>query len=103
LLKVDFDKHRVHSLTGRITLDLMRKAFKAVRRNRGAAGIDKQSIVMFESNLEENLDALMRDLKDGTYQPLPLRRLYFPKEAVKRARWGYPPCVVGWRKRLSDV
>ena len=79
MLKVDVDKHCVHSLTGRITPDLMRKAFKAVRRNRGAAGIDKQSIVMFESNLDENLAALMRDLKDGTYQPLPLRRVSIPQ------------------------
>jgi group II intron reverse transcriptase/maturase len=90
LLKVDFDKQRVHSLTGRITPDLLRKAFKAVRRNRGAAGIDKQSVVMFESNLEENLAALMRDLKDGTYQPLPLRRVYIPKGSGKTRPLGIP-------------
>ena len=90
MLKVDFDKHRVHSLTGRITPDLMRKAFKAVRRNRGAAGIDKQSIVMFESNLDENLATLMRDLKDGTYQPLPLRRVYIPKGGGETRPLGIP-------------
>lgn len=70
---------RVHSLTGRITLEALRKAFKAVKRNRGAAGLDKQSIKMFEANLEENLLALMRALKSGTYQPSPLRRVYIPK------------------------
>ena len=70
---------RVHSLTGRITLETLRKAFKAVKRNRGAAGLDKQSIKMFEANLEENLLALMRELKSGTYQPIPLRRVYIPK------------------------
>jgi hypothetical protein len=58
---------RVHSLTGRITLESLRKAFKAVKRNRGAAGLDKQSIKMFAANLEENLLALMRELKSGTY------------------------------------
>ncbi|MCF6284041.1 MAG: hypothetical protein L3K26_02475 [Candidatus Hydrogenedentes bacterium] len=41
----------------------MRKAFKKIRGNRGAAGVDKVSIQMFEANLDENLDALMRDLK----------------------------------------
>ncbi|NIQ07603.1 MAG: group II intron reverse transcriptase/maturase, partial [Candidatus Korarchaeota archaeon] len=56
-------KQKVHSLTGRITIKLMHEAFKAVKRNRGAAGIDKVSIQMFEANLEENLIALMRDLK----------------------------------------
>lgn len=46
---------KAHSLTGRITIGLMLKAFKAVKRNRGAAGIDKVSVKMFEANLEQNL------------------------------------------------
>ncbi len=79
MLKVSPRKLRVHSLTGRITPEVMRKAFKAVKRNRGAAGLDTQSIKMFEANLEENLLALMRDVKSGTYQAIPLRRVYIPK------------------------
>ncbi len=79
MLKVSPRKLRVHSLTGRITPEVMRKAFKMVKRNRGAAGLDKQSIKMFEANLEENLLALMRGLKSGTYQAIPLRRVYIPK------------------------
>lgn len=70
---------KVHSLTGRITLERVRQAFQAVKRNRGAAGIDKVSIAMFEANLHENLTALMRDLKDGSFEPRPLRRAYIPK------------------------
>jgi len=54
-------------------------AFKSVKRNRGAAGIDKVSIQMFESNLEQNLEALMRDLKRGLFEPKPLRRVFIPK------------------------
>ena len=72
-------KIKVHSLTGRITPKLMRQAFLAVKRNRGAAGVDKVSIKMFEANLEENLEALMRNLKGRTFRPLPLRRVYIPK------------------------
>jgi RNA-directed DNA polymerase len=72
-------KVKAHSLTGRITSRLMRQAFQAVRRNRGAAGVDKVSIRMFAANLEANLDALMRQLKTGTYRPLPLRRVHIPK------------------------
>lgn len=72
-------KVKVHSLTGRITYDRMSKAFKAVKRNRGAAGVDRVSIKMFEANLEENLTALMRELKNRTFLPLPLRRRHIPK------------------------
>jgi group II intron reverse transcriptase/maturase len=74
-------KQKVHSLTGRITDRLMREAFKAVKRNRGAAGIDKVSIAMFERNLEANLAALMKDLKTkGTFVPKPLRRVWIAKD-----------------------
>ena len=65
-------KIKAHSLTGRITLSLLAAAFRNVKRNRGAAGIDKVSIQMYESNLLPNLEALMRRLKDGTYQSQPL-------------------------------
>jgi RNA-directed DNA polymerase len=74
-------KIKVHSLTGRITSKLVFEAWRAVRRNRGAAGIDKVSIQMFEQNLDANLDRLMRELKQGTFQPLPARRVYIPKDA----------------------
>ena len=76
-------KRKVHSLTGRITYSLVHAAWKAVRRNRGAAGIDKVSVKMFEANLDENLQALMRDLKNGSFEPFPLRRVYIPKDAKK--------------------
>ena len=75
-------KQKVHSLTGRIDDRLMREAFKAVKRNRGAAGIDKVSIAMFEENLDDNLTALMRDLKTRcTFAPKPLRRKWIAKDA----------------------
>jgi RNA-directed DNA polymerase len=84
-------KIKAHSLTGRITLDLMRRSFRNVKRNRGAAGIDKVSIVMFEANLEQNLLALMRDLKTrGAFQPLPLRRVHIPKGPGQTRPLGIP-------------
>ena len=83
-------KPKVHSLTGRITLPLLQAAFKAVKRNRGAAGIDKVSLNMFEANLVENLLALLRDLKDGSFVPFPLRRKYIPKEPGKFRPLGIP-------------
>ncbi len=75
-------KHKVHSLTGRIDDRLMMQSFKAVKRNRGAAGIDKVSIGMFEENLDANLASLKRDLKTkGSFVPKPLRRVWIAKDA----------------------
>jgi len=95
---------KAHSLTGRITDGLMLASFKAVKRNRGAAGIDKVSIKMFEANLADNLRAWMRDLKSGSFQPHPLRRHLIPKNETEfrppryssgsrsgRSRGGPPP------------
>lgn len=81
---------KVHSLTGRITLSLLRASFLAVKRNRGAAGIDKVSVQMFGANLEQNLLLLERDLKDGSFQPCPLRRKFIPKEPGKLRPLGIP-------------
>ena len=83
-------KLKVHSLTGRITSELMRKAFKKVKRNRGAAGIDKVSIRMFEANLDQNLDALMRDIKTGAFRHQPLRRVFIPKPDGRQRPLGIP-------------
>jgi group II intron reverse transcriptase/maturase len=83
-------KPKAHSLTGRITQPLLGAAFKAVKSNRGRAGIDRVSVKMFEDNLVENLQALERDLKDGSFDPLPLLRKYIPKEPGKFRPLGIP-------------
>jgi RNA-directed DNA polymerase len=83
-------KIKHHSLTGRITLPLLHRAFRNVRRNRGAAGIDRESLVAFKINLDDNLLALMRRLKDGSYQPLPLRRVRIPKGPGQTRPLGIP-------------
>ncbi len=90
MLEVVKKKIRHHSLTGRITPAVMHKAFKAVKRNRGAAGIDKQSIKMFESNLSDNLTALMAELNPGEYEPFPLKRVLIPKGPGRLRPLGIP-------------
>jgi RNA-directed DNA polymerase len=83
-------KQKVHSLTGRITPEVMLAAFKAVKRNRGAAGVDKVSIQMFEANLADNLRILMQDLKNGSFEPKPLRRVFIPKNETEFRPLGIP-------------
>ena len=84
-------KIKHHSLTGRINLKLMHDAFRSVKRNKGKAGVDKVSIQMFELNLEQNLLALMKDLKTrGSFQPKPARRAYIDKGGGKFRPLGIP-------------
>jgi RNA-directed DNA polymerase len=54
-------------------------AWRKVRANRGAAGIDAISIAQFEKNLEPNLTELSHNLRDHTYEPLPARYVNVPK------------------------
>src|SRR5260370_30977247 len=68
----------------------MLTAFRNVKRKRGAGGIDKVSIRLFESNLGQNLLALMRELKSRTFKPLPLRRVWIPKGDGKTRPLGIP-------------
>nr|VFK47382.1 MAG: hypothetical protein BECKTC1821D_GA0114238_10462 [Candidatus Kentron sp. TC] len=74
LLKVDYERHRVHSLTGRITSVSMQKHSRLLNVIAERRVSTNSLSVMFQSKLEENLARLMRELKEGTYQPLPLRR-----------------------------
>lgn len=83
-------KRKVHSLTGRITLSLMEESWKAVKRNRGAAGIDKVSIDWYSQVLGTNLEKLMRELKTRSYMPLPLKRVFIPKGKDKLRPLGIP-------------
>jgi RNA-directed DNA polymerase len=90
MMQVKKKKRRHHSLTGRITSEVMYEAFKNVKRNRGAAGVDKVSIWMYMKNLDQNLTALMRKLKTDTYQSKPLRRKLIPKGNGKFRPLGIP-------------
>jgi len=83
-------KRKVHSLTGRITPALMNDAWKAVRRNRGAAGIDKITIEKYGQHVDTSLGSLMRELKTRSYKPKPLKRTYIPKGKGKMRPLGIP-------------
>lgn len=90
ILETQLKKRKVHSLTGRINQSLMEKAFKAVKRNRGAAGIDKISIELYQKDACTNLEILMRQLKTRNYFPKPLKRVYIPKGKGKMRPLGIP-------------
>ena len=55
------------------------EAFKCVKANQGAAGVDRQSIADFEADLSNNLYKLWNRLSSGSYFPPPVRRVDIPK------------------------
>lgn len=64
----------------------LRSAFAQVKANRGAAGVDHQSIAMFEAHLDKKLRHLAESLRTGTYRPGAIRRVYIPKPGTKERR-----------------
>src|ERR1700682_1976316 len=54
-------------------------AYKRVRENRGAAGVDDQTIAEFEKDLSNNLYRLWNRMSSGSYLPPPVRRVDIPK------------------------
>jgi group II intron reverse transcriptase/maturase len=54
-------------------------AFKRVKANRGAAGVDDQTIEEFEKDLKNNLFKLWNRMSSGSYMPSPVRRVDIPK------------------------
>jgi len=65
---------------------VLRWAFTRVQANGGAAGVDHQTIAMYEQQLEQQTEYLGRTLKEGSYQPGAIRREWIPKPGSKEKR-----------------
>src|SRR5450755_3130944 len=72
---------RFHALYDKVyRSDVLERAWESVRANKGAAGIDRQTIADVEEyGIAKLLDELAADLKDGSYRPLAARRVFIPK------------------------
>ena len=72
---------RFHALYDKVyRSDVLEWAWGLVRANKGAAGIDRQTIADVEEyGIAKLLDELAADLKDGSYRPLAARRVFIPK------------------------
>jgi RNA-directed DNA polymerase len=71
-------------------IDNLTKAFKAVKSNKGAPGIDGETIETFEANMEANIIKLNHELKTEAYEPLPVRRVYIDKDDGSKRPLGIP-------------
>ena len=79
---------RFHALYDKVhRRDVLERGWELVRANRGAAGIDRETIADVERyGVSRVLDELAADLKDGSYRPLPARRVFIPKPGDSERR-----------------
>lgn len=73
-----------------ISESVVRAAFERVKANKGAAGIDEQSVEQFEQNLESNLYKIWNRMSSGTYFPPPVKGVEIPKSSGGIRTLGVP-------------
>ncbi len=73
-----------------VRLEALYKGFQKVKSAGGAAGIDGQSIDDFAEDLEQNLAALAKELREKSYRPMPVKRVEIPKTGGGKRALGIP-------------
>ena len=63
-----------------ITREMVWKAYQSVKRNRGAAGVDKVSLEEFDKDLDKNLYKIWNQMASGSYFPPPVKAVPIPKK-----------------------
>src|ERR671915_81354 len=79
---------RFHALSDKVQRrDVLERAWELVRANKGAAGIDRQTIADVEQyGVLRLLDELAVDVQEGRWRPLPARRVFMPKPGRQEVR-----------------
>ena len=62
-----------------ISKHMVMEAYQKVRANKGAAGVDRESLELFECNLRKNLYRVWNRMPSGSYFPPAVRRVEIPK------------------------
>ncbi len=70
------------------------EAYKRVKANKGAAGVDDESISDFEENLKDNLYKIWNRMSSGSYLPPPIRMVEIPKSNGGKRKLGIPTVSV---------
>jgi RNA-directed DNA polymerase len=73
-----------------ISKHVVGEAYKRVKANKGAAGIDEESIAAFEENLKDNLYKIWNRMSSGSYFPPPVKVVEIPKKSGGKRILGVP-------------
>lgn len=76
-----------------LSADNLNKAYKQVKRNKGAGGIDGMQVKELSHFLKDHKDELLKSILEGKYKPQPVRRVEIPKENGKTRKLGIPTVV----------
>jgi len=76
-----------------LTQENLELAYRQVKRNKGAGGIDGMQVDALLPFLTEHQNELVQALRDGKYRPSPVRRVEIPKENGKTRKLGIPTVV----------
>lgn len=68
----------------------LNKAYKKVVENKGAGGIDEMTVKELGDYIRENKESIVNSLRNRTYMPKPVRRVYIPKSNGKKRPLGIP-------------
>ena len=71
----------------------LNRAYKKVVENKGAGGIDKMTVAELGDYIRENKDSIVKSLRNRTYMPKPVRRVYIAKSNGKKRPLGIPTVV----------
>lgn len=85
-------KFRFYSLYDKTyRMDILEEAYRKAKANGGTSGIDGETFADVEAKgVKEYLAELQRELKEGQYNPKPVRRVYIPKANGKKRPLGIP-------------
>ena len=86
-------ERKVHSLIDKVYHPTnLKLAWSRVLENEGSGGVDRVTLAEFGGRLQEELEQLGAELKGGSYQPAPARRVYIPKpgQSDKKRPLGIP-------------
>lgn len=73
-----------------ISTKIVGDAYKRVKANKGAAGVDNESLNDFEKNLEDNLYKIWNRMSSGSYFPPPVKTVEIKKDETRKRKLGIP-------------